>query len=173
MTLEALSHALTIPAMQDFVNSHAWVWPVCEMTHYVGMSLIVGLIGTMDLRILGLFKRLPIGALQPFVPLAIIGFLGNLLTGIVFVTGTASGAEFYVDNLSFQLKLVALLVAGLNLVIFQITGLEKAVYAVPANGDAPGAAKVIAVLSLLAWVCTIFFGRLLMYNDTLLIFLGL
>jgi len=173
MTLEAISHALTVPAMQGFVNDHAWVWPVCEMFHYVGMSLIVGLIGTLDLRILGFFKRLPIGALEPFVPLAIAGFFANLISGIIFVTGTASGAEFYVDNLSFQLKLVALFVAGANLVIFQITGLEKAVYAVPANGDAPGAAKTIAVLSLLAWGFTIFFGRLLMYNDTLLIFLGL
>ncbi|MEY4760788.1 MAG: hypothetical protein RLZZ200_644 [Pseudomonadota bacterium] len=173
MTFETLSQALTIPAMQAFVNDNAWVWPVCEMIHYVGMSLVVGLIGTLDLRILGFFRRMPVGALEPFVPLAVAGFLGNLATGIIFVTGTASGAEFYVDNLSFQLKLLSLLVAGLNLVIFRLTGLEKAVYAVPARGDAPPAAKFIAVLSLLAWGFTIFFGRLLMYNDTLLLFLGM
>jgi ABC-type anion transport system duplicated permease subunit len=173
MTTQGLSAALTVPVMQAFVNDHAWVWPVCEMTHYVGMSLIIGLIGTLDLRILGMFKSLPIGSLKPFVPLAVIGFIGNVLTGIIFVTGTASGAEFYIENLSFQLKGVALLVAFVNLIIFQITGLEKAVYDVPANGNAPGAAKVIAVISIFAWIFTIFFGRLLMYNDTLLIFLGL
>ena len=173
MTLQAISAALTIPVMQDFVNGHAWVWPVCEMIHYVGMSLLIGLIGALDLRILGLFKSLPIGSLKPFVPLAVIGFIGNLLTGIIFVTGTSSGAEFYVENLSFQLKLVMLLLAFVNLIIFQVTGLEKAVYDVPANGDAPKAAKVIAVVSIVAWLFTIVFGRLLMYNDTLLLFLGL
>jgi ABC-type anion transport system duplicated permease subunit len=173
MTIQGLSAALTIPVMQGYVNEHAWVWPVCEMIHYVGMSLIIGLIGTLDLRILGLFKGLPIGSLKPFVPLAVIGFIGNLITGVIFVTGTASGAEFYIENLSFQLKGVALLLAFVNLVIFQVTGLEKAVYEVPANGDAPTVAKVIAVISIFAWIFTIFFGRLLMYNDTLLLFLGL
>lgn len=173
MNTQAISAALTLPAVQGFVNDHAWVWPVCEMFHYLGMSLIVGLIGTLDLRILGMFKSLPIGSLKPFVPLAIVGFIGNLVSGIVFVTGNATGAEFYVENLSFQLKVVMLLLAFVNLVIFQVTGLEKAVYGVPAGGDAPAAAKAIAVLSLFAWAFTIVFGRLLMYNDTLLLFLGL
>jgi len=171
--LEHLSHTLTIPAMQAFVNGHAWVWPVCEMTHYVGMSLIVGLIGALDLRILGLFKGVPIGALRPLVPLAIAGFVGNLITGIIFVTGTGSGAEFYVENLSFQLKVALLLLALVNLLVFQFTGMEKAVYDVPANGDAPAAAKTVAIISIVSWTFVIVFGRLLMYNDTLLLFLGM
>ena len=48
MTLQGISAALTIPVMQGFVNDHAWVWPVCEMFHYLGMSLIVGLNGTRE-----------------------------------------------------------------------------------------------------------------------------
>ena len=137
------------------------------------MSLIMGLIGVLDLRILGLFKGLPIGALRPFVPLAVIGFIANLITGLVFVTGTPSDPVFYIDNLSFQLKMATLVIAGLNLAIFRITGLEEAVYATPANANAPAAAKPIAVVSIICWMFVIFFGRLLMYNDTLLLFLGL
>jgi hypothetical protein len=171
--LQRLAETLTIPAVQSFVNDRAWVWPVCEMIHYVGMSLIVGLIGALDLRILGLFRSMPIGALRPLVPLAVIGFLGNLVTGFIFICGTSSGAEFYVLNLSFQLKVVMLVVAALNLVIFRLSGLEEAVYQTPANADAPGGAKVIAVISIVAWVFVIVFGRLLMYNDTLLLFLGM
>src|SRR5450631_833216 len=108
---------LTVGVMQTYVNAHSWVWPVCEMTHYVGMSLIVGIIGALDLRILGLFKSIPIGALRPLVPWAVVGFIGNLLTGIVFVTGTSSGAIFYIDNLSFQLKGLFLLLVVVNLMI--------------------------------------------------------
>jgi hypothetical protein len=159
--------------MQSFVNAHDWVWPVCEMTHYLGMSLIIGIIGTLDLRILGLFKSIPIGALRPLVPWAVVGFIGNLLTGLVFVTGTNSGSIFYIDNLSFQLKMLFTLLAAINLVIFRLTGLETAVYATPAGGSAPSGAKAIAVFSLVAWLLIIFFGRLLMYNDTLLLFLGI
>lgn len=164
---------LTIPVMQAFVNGHSWVWPVCEMIHYVGMSLIIGIVGGMDLRILGLFKSIPIGALRPLVPWAVVGFIANLLTGIVFVTGTSSGAIFYIDNLSFQLKILFILLAFANLMIFQFSGLERAVYATPAGASAPPVAKAIAAFSILSWLLIIFFGRLLMYNDTLLLFLGL
>jgi uncharacterized membrane protein len=159
--------------MQAVVNGHGWIWPVCEMIHYLGMSMIIGFIGALDLRILGLFKSVPIGAFKPLVNLAIIGFIGNLLGGIIFVTGTATGAEFYIENLSFQLKVLFLIIAFVNLVVFRFSGLEERVNAVPGGGDAPGSAKAIAWISIISWVAIIVFGRLLMYNDTLLIFLGM
>jgi hypothetical protein len=162
-----------IAILQPFVNANDWVWPVCEMTHYVGMSLIIGIIGMLDLRILGLFKRIPVGALRPLIPWAVVGFIGNLLTGLIFVSGTNQGPGFYLDNLSFRLKLVFLLLAFVNLLIFRFTGLEERVYATPAGASAPAAAKAVAGFSLVAWVLIIFFGRMLMYNDTLLIFLGM
>ena len=170
--IEGIANFLTVRSMQTYVNAHDWVWPVCEMTHYVGMSLIIGVIGILDLRIMGLFKSIPIAALRPLIPWAVVGFIGNLLTGIVFVTGTNSGATFYVDNLSFQLKMLFVLLALANLLVFRFTGLERAVYATPAGASAPPAARAISVFSLVAWVLIIFFGRMLMYNDTLLLFLG-
>jgi len=137
------------------------------------MSLIVGIIGILDLRIFGLFRFIPVAALRPLIPWAVAGFIGNALTGLVFMTGSNQGASFYTENLSFHLKMLFVLLAIANLVVFRIAGLEKQVYATPAGGDAPAAAKAIAALSLLSWVLTIFFGRLLMYNDTLLLLLGM
>ena len=171
--MTGISQMLTVSWMQDAVNTYGWLWPVVEMFHYAGVSLVVGMIGALDLRILGLFRSIPIGALRPFVPLALAGFVANLLGGAVFVTGSPTGAEFYVENLSFQLKILALLIAFANLMYFQLSGLEKRVYEVPAGADAPASAKIVAVVSLVAWVSVIVFGRLLMYNDTLLEFLGL
>jgi hypothetical protein len=159
--------------MQAFVNAHEWMWAVCQMIHYVGMSLIVGIIGTLDLRILGLFKSIPITALRPLVPWAVAGFIANLLTGIIFVTGKDSGPSYFTDNLSFRLKMLFLLLAFVNLLIFQLSDLEKMVYATPAGGNAPAAAKTVSAFSLVAWVLVIFFGRTMQYNDTLLLFLGL
>jgi len=170
--IEGIANFLTVRSMQTYVNAHDWVWPVCEMTHYVGMSLIIGVIGILDLRIMGLFKSIPIAALRPLIPWAVVGFIGNLLTGIIFVTGTNSGATFYVDNLSFQLKMLFVLLALANLLVFRFSGLERAVYATPAGASAPVAARAISAFSLVAWVLIIFFGRMLMYNDTLLLFLG-
>jgi hypothetical protein len=159
--------------MQEFVNTHEWFWPICQMIHYVGMSLIVGIIGILDLRILGLFKFIPIAALRPLVPWAVAGFFGNMLTGLIFITGKDAGPSYYTDNLSFRLKMLFLFVAGVNLLIFTLSNLEKKVYATPAGGAAPVAAKWVSAFSLIAWVLVIFFGRTMQYNDTLLLFLGL
>ncbi len=159
--------------MQTFVNSHEWVWAVCQIIHFVGLSLIVGIVGTLDLRILGLFKSLPIAALRPLVPWAVVGFICNLLTGIIFVTGKLQGPSYYTDNLSFRLKMLFVLLAFANLVVFQLSGLEGRVYATAAGGNAPSAAKAVSAFSLVAWMLVIFFGRIMQYNDSLLLFLGL
>ena len=58
--VEGIAQFLTVRGIQNFVNARDWVWPVCEMIHYVGMSLIIGIIGTLDLRILGLFRAYPL-----------------------------------------------------------------------------------------------------------------
>jgi len=158
--------------MQAIVNSYEWVWAVCQTIHYVGVSLIVGIIGTLDLRILGLFKSIPLAAFRPLVPWAIGAFIANLLTGIIFVMGKDSGTGYFFDNLSFRLKMLFVLLAFINLVIYKFTGLEERVYAIPAGGNATATAKAVSVFSLLAWVLIIFFGRTLQYNDTLLLFLG-
>jgi hypothetical protein len=171
--MDNISQALTWQWMQELINSHGWLWPVFEIIHYAGMSLIIGLIGALDLRILGFFRSVPIVAFKSFVPLAIIAFVVNLVSGTVFVTGNATGAGFYVESLSFQLKVLALVLAFGNLMIFQISGLERRVYAIPAGGDAPGSAKVVALVSIVSWISVIVFGRLLMYNDALLYTLGL
>lgn len=171
--MESLSQALSWPWMQQIVNHHGWLWPVFEIIHYAGMSLLIGVIGALDLRILGFFRSVPIGAFKAWVPLAVVAFVANLVSGTVFVTSNATGAGFYVENLSFQLKVLALVVAFANLMIFQFSGLERRVYAVPAGADAPGSAKVVALVSLVSWVAVIVFGRLLMYNDALLYSLGL
>ncbi len=160
-------------ALQIFVSSHDWVWALWQILHFVGMSLIVGIIGTLDLRILGLFKNIPIAAFRALVPWAVAGFVCNLVTGIFFVTGKSPGPSYYTDNLSFRLKMLFVLLAAANLIIFQLSGLERRVYATPAGASAPGIAKTVAAFSLIAWILVIFFGRIMQYNDTLLLFLGL
>ncbi len=167
-----MNQLLNFPDVQTFVDVHEWVWALCQIIHYVGVSLMVGIIGTLDLRILGLFKSLPLAALRPLVPWAIAAFVGNLLTGIIFIIGKRPGPEYFFDNLSFQIKMLFVVLAFVNLVIFQVTGLEERVYATPVGESAPAPAKAVAVFSLVAWVLIIFFGRTMQYNDTLLMFLG-
>ena len=83
------------------------------------------------------------------------------------------GPMEYLTNLSLQLKMLVVLIAGINLAALYFTGVQRRLEAVPADGDAPGGAKAIAAVSLTAWIFVIIFGRFIMYNDTLLYALGL
>jgi hypothetical protein len=83
------------------------------------------------------------------------------------------GPGEYLGNLAFQLKMLVVLIAGLNLLVFYVTGVQRQLAGVAPDGDAPLNAKVIAIVSLVAWFGVIVFGRFIMYNDTLLYFLGL
>jgi hypothetical protein len=172
--METLAALLDIRWLAEFVNDYDWVWPICEMLHFIGMALLIGTVGWLDIRILGLGKGVPIASLEKLIPVGVIGFALNLGTGLVFVTGNISGGPIaYLGNLAFQIKMVLILIAGLNLAAYYFTGIARAAESVGANSDAAPAAKAVAIVSLVAWFGVIYFGRLIMYNDTLLYALGM
>ena len=57
--IESFSKWLGTTAASGFVMQHAWVWPAAETLHFVGLSMLMGTIGAIDLRLLGLAKRVP------------------------------------------------------------------------------------------------------------------
>jgi len=172
--LQSLSDLLASTNLVSFVNGYDWVWPVGEMLHFMGMAALIGTVGVVDARILGFGKGLSIAQLEKLVPIGVVGFVVNALTGFVFVAGNPVGGPIeYLTNLSFQLKLLLILIAGINLFIFYFFGIARQTDEVSPTGDAPRSAKIVAATSLVAWFGVIFFGRLIMYNDTLLYALGL
>lgn len=172
--MEALSEWLTSPLMGALIRSNGFVWPVVEMFHYIGMALLLGTVGFLDLRVLGFAKGVPISSLSKLVPLGVAGFVINVVTGLVFVTGNPLSRPIdYFLNLAFQLKMLLILLAGLNLLVYYLAGISRATENMPADADAPPVAKIIAGLSLVFWMGVIYFGRMIMYNGTLLYSLGL
>ncbi len=172
--LDAISNFLTAGPIDEFVATHDWAWPLGEMLHFFGMALLIGSVGLVDARMLGIGKGIPIKSLEKFVPLGVIGFIINLLTGIMFVAGNpVGGPQEYLTNLAFILKMLCVVVAGVNLLLFYALGIAKSANATEPGGDAPMSAKVVAVVSLVLWFGVIYFGRFIMYNDTLLYAWGL
>ncbi len=77
--------------------------------------------GLVDLRILGVAKGIPIKSLERFVPLGVIGLVFNLTTGLIFVGGNpVGGPQEYLTNLAFQIKMILILIAGLNVIAFYV-----------------------------------------------------
>ncbi len=100
----------------------AWAWPIAESLHFLGLCLLIGCIGTFDLRLLGLARRVPIATVHRFVPWGIAGFAINISTGSLFLM---TEPDQYIYNPSFHLKLLFLTIGGLNAATFYLTSYRQ------------------------------------------------
>lgn len=157
--LDNIFHWINGTWLHNAMNDTAWAFPGSEAAHFFGLCLLIGSIGIIDLRLLGFGRSLSIKAVHQLLPLVWIGFAVNLITGILFIFTTP---EFYYPNMAFRIKMVLLLLAGVNALWYQAS-VHKQLDAWPDNGDAPSQAKLIAGISLTLWVSVIFFGRFIMY----------
>ena len=135
-----------------------WGWATCETLHFIGLSLLLGCVGVLDLRILGVAKNMPMGPVHKFVPWGVFGFVINLVTGALFFIG-APGQ--YIKNVTFMFKLLFLLIAGLNVLVFYATGLLKKIETLGPGEDAPMSARIISGLSIFSWLVVLYWGRML------------
>jgi hypothetical protein len=145
-------------SVRDFMRT-AWAWPAAESVHFIGLSLLVGTIFVFDLRLLGIGRRIPIGALHRLVPWGLAGFVCTFATGLLFLLAEP---DQYVYNPAFHLKVVFMLLAGLNASMFYLTSYRQST-AATAPADAPGAARIIAAASIVLWLSVIIAGRLLTF----------
>jgi uncharacterized membrane protein len=165
--LGSIVHAFE-PAPEKFsqaVVGSLWVWGLLMFLHFVGLVLIVGTVGVFDLRIMGLLKQLPLSPLHRFIPWAMAGLGVNVATGLLAFIGSP---DRYVTSSAFWLKMLSLLLLGLNAVAFYLTGISARVEHLESGEDAPMPAKLIAASALLLWLAVIVFGRYIApLSDTL------
>ena len=134
-----------------------WGWPIVESVHFIGLTLLFGSIAVWDLRLIGLTKRAPIAAFHRFVPLAVAGFVINMLSGSLFLM---TEPDQYLYNSAFHYKLLFIGLAGLNVLLFYAT-LFRRIRSLGPGTEAPLAAKLFGASSLVFWIGVIVCGRLI------------
>jgi hypothetical protein len=142
----------------SFVAETLWAYPLFETLHSLGMALLMGSLGLINLRILGYKPELPILGTLALLPLAWLGFTVNLISGLALFI---SDPIVFWGSVSFKIKLSLIALAGINTFI-----LSQSVFSVArAGGDAAPskAAKRVAASSLVFWVGAIILGRLVAY----------
>lgn len=137
-------------------------FPYIEGTHVLGLSLSVGMIAWVDLRLVGATMRTrPVSEVYDSVK-------GWMLAGfcVMFVTGAllfvAHATKAY-ESVFFRAKVTFLLLAGVNALIFHRTvNRGTAIW-----NDAPvppTAARMAGLASLVLWLSVIAAGRLFAYD---------
>jgi hypothetical protein len=146
------------------IDYSRWIWPMVEDLHFIGLIMLVGVIGIISIRTLGFFKQLPLGPLHRLIPVGLIGFAINVITGFMFFIGMPF---FYYGNWYFQLKIFAIFIAGGLLLLFYCTSLFQKWGNAGAGEDAPTIAKVVALASLVFWIVIVVIGRYIPLGESI------
>ena len=160
--MQAFVQAVEGSAINEWILSSAWLWPGLEILHFLGLSLLLGSLLIIDLRLAGYFRSIDIQATHRLLPWTFVGFTLNLVTGILFVLGDPAR---YTANIGFLWKMGLVFVAGANAVWF-FRAVNPTIHTWDPHGNTPAVAKVIAFVSLGTWTGVLLLGRLIPYIGT-------
>ena len=164
MDFNAIAMALESSALGTGIRNSLVLFPFIEAAHVIGLTLVFGTIMIVDLRLLGLassrrtYNRLASELLR----WTWAAFALTLVTGLLMMV---SGATVYFANTYFQIKMALLLLAGLNMLVFQFT-IGKVIDKWQEPRPTPPMARAAGVLSLVLWISVIIAGRLIGFTTT-------
>jgi uncharacterized membrane protein len=143
-------------AVRQFVVDNSWVWITLETLHFVGLTLVIGVLLLIWLRALGVLDMVPFAALDRLLPWAALGLGVNVITGMLFVV---THPDFYIKNPAFYWKLVFLMIGGANLLYFFF---DRG-WASPPGVPVRALTKLTAGTALLLWLGVMYWGAMLPY----------
>lgn len=144
--------ALETTALAEAIRRSVWAYPLLETVHVAGIGALVGSLLLLELRVFGLGREIGVVPLARLVlRTAFAGFACAVASGsLLFVSAATEMAA----NPAFRAKLVLILIAGLNAVVFHARGGLR-------GRDA--LARLQAAASLLLWLSVLAAGRLIAY----------
>jgi hypothetical protein len=147
-------------ALGEFARHSWWLYPLCGVVHLIGLGLLVGSILAVDLRLLGVARRLDLsGAAPQLLTTAVIGFCLSVATGFTMFT---ADAPHLLRNPVFLAKLCVIVLAGLNAGLFHLRA-ARAVIGGWADEAARCHARWAGGVSLGLWLSVVSLGRLIAY----------
>ena len=137
-------------------------YPIIESLHVWALCLFVGLAVVLDVRLTGLgFKSVPVSDItKRILPWTIAGFVILVVSGVLLVY--AIPVRSY-QNIFFRVKLVLLVLAGINVWVFH----SRVLFSVQQwdrDPLPPPRARFAGYASLVLWITIIFCGRMIAYN---------
>ncbi|MEO8487999.1 MAG: DUF6644 family protein [Betaproteobacteria bacterium] len=155
------AHAVEATGLGRMMRESMWAFPIVETVHIAAFAIVVGSIVVLDLRLIGLSRRIPVSRLAAHVlPFTLGAFIVAATAGLTMFTAHAAD---YLTNPVFMLKMGLILAAGLNAALLHV-GAMRASGAWDTDAGPPARVRVAAALSILLWFGVIACGRLLAYT---------
>jgi len=144
------------------LHESIWAYPIIESVHVLTLCLFLGLTVMLDLRLLGLaMVRAPASEVfARLLPWTIVGFTVMVATGALLFF--AIPVKTYL-NIFFRIKVAFLLLAGVNVAVFQRT-ISRSMHRWDSDPVPPLGARLAAGVSLALWAGIVVAGRMIAYN---------
>jgi uncharacterized membrane protein len=134
-------------------------WPLMLTLHALGLATIVGIIFSMDLRLLGFYGSIPYTSIHKLLSIAWIGIALNVFTGLsIFMTQ----ASTYVTSPPFLIKITFIILGCVNLWYMQKV-LKQEASSWDTRGAVTSVGTWLAASSLVFWIIAVVTGRLIAY----------
>lgn len=157
--LSAAAMWLDAVGIGPWARGSALVYPVANTLHLLGLVMLVGGIGVVDLRVVGLWRTLPIAALsRALTPIAIGGLFVVAASGTILF---AADGDALAGSQTFARKLVVIALVLVNAAAFRLLWRARVDNW---RGSAPVAARAMAALSLALWLTVGGLGRWIAYS---------
>ncbi len=163
MGLDAIFHWLYESGAGVAIRENESLFPWIESAHVLAIALVVGSIWIVDLRLLGVASvdRAMRPLAREVLPCTWTAFAAAVITGLLMFI---SNAVNYAHNFYFQVKILLLVLAGINMLIFHfvvsrdIANWESAAHLTPLH------ARLAGGTSLILWIGVVAFGRWIGFN---------
>jgi hypothetical protein len=144
------------------VRDTLWGFQITVAIHILGMIVSVGLLLWMDLRLLGVaLTRSPVSlVVRRLMPWFGAGFAVMFLSGAAIFAGYATAAY---GNRYFRIKMLAIVLAGLNALVYHFVT-ERRIVIWDHDAGPPTGARLAGLISLVLWTTVILSGRLMSYT---------
>jgi hypothetical protein len=157
--VEAGAESWTTDLGARIVDS-ALLWPMLEALHFMGMSVLFGVVLLVVVRVFGIVRNVPFNAFHRLLPLGVLGLVLNIVTGMLFFV--ADWGRYITMTNSFFPKMALIVIGGIAVLYF--TMFDKP-WSLKPGESAPLTSKLVAAVTLLAWAGVITYGRLLPYLE--------
>ena len=164
MDIATLLTSIQASGLASWIRASLYAFPLIESFHVIGLAMVFGTIAIVDLRLLGLAwgKRPFSRVAQDIMKWTWVAFALTVTTGLLmFITN----ATVYFHNFQFRSKMVLIALAGINMLVFELTT-RRTVAQWDRDASAPPLGRAVAAASLVIWISVIVTGRMIGFTTT-------
>lgn len=157
--LDTVLAALSDTAIAQLLRQSRYLYPLVNALHILALSSLFGAIMAFDLRLLGLFRSVPVQPLALYLPrIAAGGLLVALTSGLMLFSVQPLD---YVENPAFLIKLALVLAGTIHAFALRHTASWRDL--VRHDGAVSGRLRLSGAVSLVIWTAAIIAGRFIAF----------